>query len=41
MVPDSEGYGVNFKQLQDWQLVVTVENDEKNISIEEIIKAIK
>ena len=39
--PDSEGYEIDFKQWQDGQLVVTVEGIEKNISIEEIIKAIK
>ena len=41
MDPDSEGYEIDFKQWQDGQLVVTVEGIEKNISIEEIIKAIK
>lgn len=39
--PDSEGYEIDFKQWQDDKLVVTVEGEEKKISIEEIIKAIK
>ena len=39
--PDSEGYEIDFKQWQGGQLVVTVEGEEKNIPIEEIIKAIK
>ena len=39
--PDSEGYEIDFKQWQDGQLVVTAEGEEKNISIEEIIKVIK
>ena len=39
--PDSEGYEIDFKQWRDGQLIVTVEGEEKNISIEEIIKTIK
>ena len=40
--PDSEGYNIDFKQWQvDRRLVVTVEGEEKIISVEEIIKAIK
>ncbi|MCH5270356.1 MAG: hypothetical protein J1E83_06355 [Lachnospiraceae bacterium] len=39
--PDSEGYEIDFKQWQDDKLVVTVEGEEKKISVEEIIKAIK
>lgn len=38
---DSEGYDIDFKQWQDSELVVTVEGEEKKISVEEIIKAIK
>lgn len=39
--PDSEGYEIDFKQWQNSMLVVTVEGEEKKISVEEIIKAIK
>ena len=39
--PDSEGYDIDFKQWQDSKLVVTVEGEEKKISVEEIIKAVK
>lgn len=39
--PDSEGYDIDFKQWQDSQLVVAVEGEEKLISVEKIIKAIK
>ena len=39
--PDSDGYDIDFKQWQDSQLVVAVEGEEKKISVEEIIKAIK
>lgn len=38
--PDSEGYEIDFKQWKDSQLIVTVEGEEKSISIEEIKKAI-
>lgn len=34
---DSEGYDIDFKQWQDGRLVVTVEGEEKSISVEEII----
>ena len=39
--PDSEGYEVDFKQWQDDRLIVAVEGEEKEISIEEVIKEIK
>lgn len=39
--PDSEGYDIDFKQWQDGRLVVTVEGKEKNISVEEIINALR
>ena len=39
--PDSEGYDIDFKQWQDSQLVVAIDGEEKKISVEEIIKAIK
>lgn len=39
--PDSEGYDIDFKQWQDSRLVVVVEGEEKKISVDEIIKAIK
>lgn len=38
--PDSEGYEIDFKQWKDSQLVVTVEGEDKYISVEEIKKAI-
>ena len=36
MDPESEGYEIDFKQWQDNRLVVTVEGEERNISVEEI-----
>lgn len=39
--PDSEGYDIDFKQWQNDRLVVTVEGEEKSISVEEIIKGLK
>ena len=39
--PDSEGYDIDFRQWQDGMLVVTVEGEEKSISVEEIIKGLK
>lgn len=41
VAPDNEGYDIDFKQWQDSRLVVDVEGEEKIISVEEIIKAIK
>lgn len=38
---DSEGYDIDFKQWIDGKLVVTVEGEEKSISVEEIIKGLK
>ena len=35
MDPDSEGYDIDFKQWQDGRLVVTVEGEEKSLSVEE------
>ena len=39
--PDNEGYEIDFKQWQDSRLVVTVEGEEKSISVEEIIDLIR
>ena len=39
--PESEGYEVDFKQWNESQLVVTVEGEEKCISIEKILKVVK